>query len=242
MQNNKYEFDRTQTYKLIGVTDKNGNDKSHEHSIYQNNLNCIATDLHFDDEPYPGDFYRMRMTFVQTEKGMWCKRSLHTSLVNLVDETENGINVHTSNTTYIFEKASLKDVPFRDESHLIELYLDADSDYSFCKGIYYDKNKKPHMLRESVHLGTFQDSVLVGFEQNDIPNNLFGWVCRYFPIGNTVEFYNAIAVQQDCGTPILIHNTGKTKLTVKHQLYSKSWVIEQGANMYFEPFKKLDRK
>ena len=78
-----YQFDREKYYKLVAVLDEQGKDKVHTHSLYGERINCIATDFYYDKYPEYEDVYRLRMTFVQTAEGMWCRRYLHTSGIEL---------------------------------------------------------------------------------------------------------------------------------------------------------------
>lgn len=229
---NKREFGRNQAYQLVAVTDANGVDKVHTRRLYKDRINCIAIDFHYDERPVYEDKYRMNMTFVQTERGLWCKRRLHTSIVLQVEETEKGVKIHTYNSIYVFEKAKLRKVPYQDTADLIELYLSLEDNDYFGKGFYYDANKQPHELREYVHVGMFQDSVLVGFVPED---ELRGYVCRYFP-NEQVEFYSTLYGQQDYSTPMLIHNTGKDDLIVRFQMYPHAWTISPGESKYIKPF------
>ena len=229
---NKREFDRKQAYKLVAVTDANGVDKVHTRRLYKDRINCIAIDFHYDERPVYEDKYRMNMTFAQTERGLWCKRRLHTSIVLKVEETKNGVNIHTYNSIYVFERAILKEIPYQHSANLIELYLSLEDNDYFGKGFYYDAGKQPHELVEIVHIGMLQDSVLVCFMPGD---ELHGCVCRYFP-NNQVEFYNTLYGQQDYSTPMLIHNTGKKDLIICFQMFQYKWTIAPGESKYIKPF------
>ena len=66
----RYEFDTNQAYKLISVTDHQGNDKVCSHGFYEERLNCAAVDFRYDDSPSYGDKYRLNMMFVQNEDGL----------------------------------------------------------------------------------------------------------------------------------------------------------------------------
>ncbi len=77
LKDNEGEFDRLQAYKLVAVLDSDGVDKVHTRNLYKDRINCIAVDFHYDKRPVYDEKYRMNMTFVQTENGLWCKRRLH---------------------------------------------------------------------------------------------------------------------------------------------------------------------
>ena len=232
-RNERFEFDPEQAYRLVAVTDKNERDKVHSHVFYEDRFNCVAVNFHYDDFPSHGDKYCMNMKFIQTEDGLWCKRGLHTSTVWEVKETENGVKLITSNSIYVFEKAELNEVTYQDEANLIELYMSLEDDDYFGKGFYYDTEKKPHELREHVHVGMFQDSVLIHFIKEE---NLQGCACRYFPMGNYVEFYDTLYKQQDYSTPMLIHNTGKKDLPIRFEAYPHVWTIKPGESKRIMPF------
>lgn len=233
IEKERFKFNKEQTYRLIAVTDKNGTDKVHSSQLYESHINCIATNFHYDEFSYYEGKYRMRMMFVQTKSGLWCSRYLHTSFVSQVEENENQIKIYTNNSIYTFEKAELKKIPYRDESNLIELYLSLEDNDYFGKGIYYDTDKKPYELEKKVHIGTFQDSVLIKCPDCKNLQELF--VCRYFPNGY-VEFYDTLYGQQDYSTPMLIHNTGKNPLIICFQFYPHKWTIASGESKYIIPF------
>lgn len=233
-RNERFEFNPEQAYRLIAVTDKEGRDKGHSKDFYEERLNCVAINFKYDSRPSHDDKYRLNMSFIQTEDGLWCKRSLHTSTVWEVEETENGIKLHTSYSIYVFEKAELKEVTYKDAANLIELYMSLEDDDYFGKGYYYDEDKKVHELKEHVHVGTFQDSVLVDFMPGD---SIHGTVCRYFPLWSSVEFYDTFPHQQEYKTPMLIHNTGKHNLPIRFQGYSKVWTIKPGESKTIIPYK-----
>lgn len=224
-RNELYEFDPEQPFKLIAVTDKNGNDKVHTRELYEERINCIANNFHYEEHPYYDDKYRLHMEFIQNENGLWCKKGLHTSTIWGVKETDTGIIIVTRNSIYVFEKAELKEVPYQDESNLIELYMSLEDSFYFGKGFFYDVEKKPHELKAHIHLGMFQDSVLINFAETD---NVQWCVCRYFPMYEYIEFYNTLYQQQEYATPMLIHNTGKKELSVRFQMQSRVWIIQPG--------------
>lgn len=121
------------------------------------------------------------------------------------------------------EKTELKEVLYQDEANLIELYMSLEDDNYFGAGVYYDAEKKIYELREYVHLGMFQDSVLIHLAEKEMVT-----ACRYFPTGNYVEFYDTLYGQQDYSTPMLIHNTGKKELPIRFQMYPHVWTIKPG--------------
>lgn len=230
----RYEFDTEQAYRLVAVTDKNGRDKEHYRDFYEAIVKCVAVNFHYDDVPSHEEYYRSRMKFVRNELGQPVCRSLHTSTVWSVEETENGVKLMTSNSIYVFEKAEIKEIPKLEEANLIELYMSLEDDYCFGAGFYYDAEKNAHELREYVHLGMFQDSVLIHIVKDEL---LMDCACRYFPMGNSVEFYDTLYCEQDYSTPMLIHNTGKQELQIRFQMYEHVWTIKPGESKRIIPFK-----
>ena len=226
-----YQFDRKKYYKLVAVLNESGKDKVDTRSLYEDRINCIATDLHFDKQPEFLDLYRLRMTFIQNADGLWCRRYLHTSVVHRVEETKKGLEIYTNNSIYVFENTQIKNVPYKDAADLIELYMSYEDYYYFGKGIYYDSDKRSHELKTYVNSGWFQDSVLLFFGDSVETN----CVCRYFPKAK-VEFYDTLYGQQDYSTPMLIHNTGKKELVVGFQMYPHEWKIEPRTSKYIIPY------
>lgn len=232
-----FQFDKGQYYKLIAVTDENGVDKVYTRELYKERINCIATSFHFDKYPEYQGMHRLRMTFIQTGDGQWCRRHLHTSVVRMVEETAKGFNVHTYNSVYVFERAEIKEVPHKEAADLIELYMSYEDSYYFGKGFYYDSKKEIHELRIYIHDGWFQDSVLL-FLDDGLKSNC---VCRYFPntkieLNAKIKFYDTLYGQQDYSIPMLIHNTGKRELTIGFQRYPHEWKIEPGTSKYIVPY------
>lgn len=226
-----YQFDRKQYYKLVEVLDENRKDKVHTRSLYRDRINCVATDFHYDPYPEYQDVYRLRMTFVQTAEGLWCRRYLHTSGVHCVKETEKGIEVHTLYSIYVFENTQTKEIPLKDATDLIELYMSYEDSHYFGKGFYYEKDAQVHELKAYVNSGWFQDSVLLFYGDGPESN----CVCRYFPNAK-VEFYDTLYGQQDYSIPMLIHNTGKKDLIVGFQMYPYEWKIEPGTSKNIIPY------
>jgi len=219
------EFGENQAYKLVAVTDLNGIDKVHSRKLYKDRINCVAVDFEREKHSVHDEKYRMRTVFIQTEDGLWCERKLLTSSVEKVEEKSNEIKVYTHNSIYRFEKTELKKVPYLDTANLIELYLSSsDHDY-FGRGFYYDEEKRPHELVKYVCGGMFQDSVQIGFKEED---TLQGVVCRYFLGREVIEFYNTLYEQQNVTIPMVIHNTGKKDLEIGFQMYPYIWIISPG--------------
>lgn len=230
----RYEFNPKQAYRLMAVTDRTGRDKSHTHYFYEAIVNCVAVNFHYDDFPSHEEYYRSRMQFVRNELGQPVYRSLHTSTVWNVEETENGVKLMTSNSIYTFEKAEVREIPKLDESNVIELYMSLEDDYCFGAGFYYDAEKNTYELKEHVHLGMFQDSVLIHIVKDEL---LMDCVCRYFPMGRYVEFYDTLYKQQDYSTPMLIYNTGNMDLQIRFQMYEHVWTIKPGESKRIIPGK-----
>lgn len=226
----RYEINETAVYRLISVTDKEGNDKTHERRLYEERVGCLATDFIYDKVGRLGG-YRLHMRFVEDEAGKPICRRLHTSPVLKVEETETGIKLFTYNSIYVFESATLKAPSYAEEALLIELYLSAEEDYYFCKGFYYDEEKYPHNLMGHVHVGMFQDSVLVSLEENAMDT-----ACRFFPYCEFIVFYDTLYGQQPYSIPMLIHNAGKSSFRVEFEGYPCKWTIKPNESKRIMPY------
>lgn len=221
------------TYRLTAIFDRQGNRRSRSDpkrkEFYRSLEGCIAQNIRegtylFSDEKI------MRIDIIQDPDGNWINRNFHTSPMEEIRELENGgLEIITMRSVYRFEPAEPRAPVYQDDAELIELYL-CDQNYQFAAGYYYDADKQPHQLKDSVHLGTFQDSVLIS--QSD---NFSNCVCRYFPLGRTVEFYDTIYQQQDYSRRLLIHNTGSTPLTIRFQGFQASWIIHAGESEMITP-------
>lgn len=227
----KHFFDRT--YRLVSILDRNGNRRAdtdpRRREFYSNLEGCIAQNIREGTYLFSGEKI-MRVDIIQDPDGNCINRNFHTSPVEQICETEDGgLEITTVRSVYRFEPAEPKTPVYQDDAELIELYL-CDQNYQFSAGFYYDADKHPHQLRESVHLGTFQDSVLI-FQSDNVSN----CVCRYFPLGSTVEFYDTIDQQQDYSSRILIHNTGSIPLTILFQGFKDTWTIQPGASQMIMP-------
>ena len=225
---NRYEFDTKQAYRLVSVTDHHGKDKVR--GFYAERLNCITNQLIYDSRPdHDDNLFRMRMRFVENDQGQPIRRGIHTSTVQKVEETENGIKIYTSNSIYILEKAVLKEVEtIPDAADLLELYLSLEEDYHFARGFYYDKDKKVHDLEADAHIGMFVDTILIGTHEG----SMFGrYLCRYYYNYSNVEIYSLQHCKQ-----ILIHNVGTSELEIKFERGSMCWTIQPGESKFITPF------
>ena len=189
--------------------------------FYSQRIGCITTNIHKGHVAIDGS-YAIHMTFVQDNNGQVIKRSLRTSNVKKVVENGCNLEIHTENSIYIFEETQYTPSKHLCVTNLIELFFN-DEDYQFDGGIYYDDNATPHELSEYVHAGMFQDSVLVCFA-----DDYFITVCRYFPLGSAIEFYDTLYHQQSYITPMLIHNRGQSLLTIRFQGHRSAWEIPPG--------------
>lgn len=229
----EFELNPQATYRLIAITDRAGNDKSQSKDLYRNRINCIATHFHYDEQPCYEGLYRLNMDFVENANGQPCDRGLHTSPVYEVVETADGMAIYTHYSIYIFQEATVKEPVFQDEANLIELYLADDNDYYFEKGYFYDDKKVIHPLKRHLNIGMFYDSVLLDVAGETEWGN---YVCRFFPNWREVKFYDTLYHQQDYELPMLIHNTGTTKLRVKFEGMKAEWRIQPGESRRILPF------
>ncbi len=232
----RFEFDKQQAYKLIAVTDKEGNDKTHSQPLYADAEGCIAVNLRYDEGSDYNGFQRMHLDFVQDEKGNWINRGIHTSSVYEVKPTEKGIAIHTHNSIYVLENAVLKDTPICTNKNTIELYLSLDDRYHFGKGFYWDENGEPHELVADINVGMFTDTVLIGLPDKRIGGD---YICRYY-YRSDIKFYDTLYHQQDYSKPMLIHNTSKDKpLQISFEFYDKKWTLAPGESKQIMPFNPM---
>lgn len=141
------------------------------------------------------------------------------------------MKISTMNSVYILERAELAEAEPRDEAELIELYLSCEG-MCFCKGFYYDAEKKRHELECLVHVGMHTDSCLICIADD----GLGSIACRYFPGERGVEFYDTIYNQQDYSTRMLIHNSDTRPLEIRFERFDAVWTIEPDGEKYIMPY------
>ena len=239
------QLDPKKVYKLVAVTDKNGTDKVNSRSLYKERINCLATNLRYDEKIFKDKTTEtiLCVDFIQDEEGKWINRHLNTSPVYKVVEVENGIDICTLNSIYTFIEAEMIPPVYQDEANLIELYLSRERDDRFIKGFYYDEDKVPHELAAGVHLGMFVDSVLMRFvAEEDQIKYLGSYACRYFIRYSGIEFYDTIYGQQAYPIDILIHNVGNYDMEVKVEFLPEEWVVPVGESKRLPSFDELQKK
>ena len=215
------EIYENKCFRLADVLTSDRTSKTETRTLYQERVGCLTKNIH-RGHTYAGGQYRMHMTFIQDGAGNWINRDLRTSPVSEIVENERGLEIHTMNSIYVFEKAELCEPEYLDVADTIELYLN-DEENHFCKGIYYDVDKTPHELECIVHLGTFQDSCILC-----VDGNVMHSVCRYFPRFSSIQFYNSLPRQDSYRQPIVIHNIGENPLRVTFQSSDAEWSIQPG--------------
>lgn len=221
-------------YRIIGIYDREGNrraDVDHRHKEFYSNLEgCLAQNIREDTYFFTGEKI-MRVDVVQDPEGRWINRNFKTSPLEELRELDDGsLEIVTMRSVYRFEPAEIKPPVYQDDADLIELYL-CDTNSQFAAGFYYDEEKQPHPLIGSIHLGTFQDSVMVCFAEE--PGIC---TCRFFPKGHTIEFYDTLYGQQDYSRRILIHNTAKIPLAIQFEGFRATWTILPGESKMITPF------
>lgn len=225
MEVKRYEFDPKQAYQLVVVTNPDGSAKTERLDFYSLYLNNIAVNLHYDREPTFWGYYRLWLEFVQDSNGKWLNRSLHTSIVYKVEETDSCVKIHTNNSIYHLQKAKIQEPVFQEDAELIELYLSLQEHSYFCKGFYYDENSNPHELFVHINIGFAVDTALIGTAEDAI----WGvYACRYYIRPDKIEFYDTLYGQQDYSKPILIHNIGNKDLVVGFEFFDHTWTIKPG--------------
>lgn len=223
-------------YRLVDVLTSDRTSKVEAQTLYQERLGCLTKNI-LRRPIYDGGQSRMHMTFIQDAAGNWINKGLRTSPVSKIVETEHGLEIYTTNSIFLFEKADLREPEYLDAADTIELYLNDEKNH-FCKGIYYDTDKVPCELECIVHLGTFQDSCILC-----VGGNVMQSVCRYFPRLDSIQFYNSFPQQDPYRQPIVIHNTGKTSLHVTFQGNNRKWTIRsQNTETIFPPERKQQRR
>lgn len=233
MNDVQYLFDSNQSYQLVAVMDKNGNDKADSAWVYRKTLNCIATNLRYDELRRYGGVCRMYLDFVQDGDGMWVRRRIHTSPVQGVVPTDYGLDIYTQKSIYVMEKAELVEIPLNLDRNTIALYLSPDERQFFAKGFYRDNNGIVRELVCQTHLGMFQDSCLLSFK--DDPSSV---LCRYFPHFDTVEFYDALN-QDPLSIPLRIYNTSR-EYGLGVRLHGEARQIPPGGMAYIVPDRRRE--
>ena len=221
-------------YRLVDVLDREGNSRAEadprHREFYQSLRGCIVRNIR-EDITFRSGSRIVRVDVIQNPAGRWINRNFKTSPLEELRELEDGgLEIVTMRSVYRFEPGELTPPVYQDAADLIELYL-CDENWQFAAGFYYDSEKQPHPLVGSVHLGTFQDSVMVCLEEN---RGIC--TCRYFPMGTRIEFYNTLYGQQDYSRRILIHNTGETPLEIRFQHFRATWTILPGESKTITPF------
>lgn len=234
MNKNMYDFDLEQAYQLVKITNSNGTTKEERPDFYKLYLGCKAVGIQFDSQPDFENKHRLWMHFIQDENGNWIRRDLHTSIVYQINETVDGIEVHTHNSIYYLQKTVLEEPEYREEAELIELYLSLDDNCNFCKGFYYDCNKEKHELFPYIHVGLVVDTALVGIKERIEECD---FLCRYYIWPDKIEFYNTIYQQQDYSVPILVHNNGSQNLIVCFEFMNVTWTIKPGESKRIVPYR-----
>ena len=177
------------------------------------------------------------MDFIRTADGLLCHRRLHTSFVQYVEETENGVNIHTTNSVYVFENAELNEVAYCDAENTLEIYMAMEDNEFGGMGFFYSSEGTPHALTKTVFSGMFQDSVYLTVE------NFPDFVCQYFPLEDHVEFYRVLYDKKECDFPVLIHNTGKYDFNISFPYYpNHMFTVKAGESKYIMPYRIKEMK
>ena len=231
---NKQNYNNN-TYRLVAILDRQGNRRAEtdlrRKEFYSKLEGCIARNIRKDTSLYiEGEI--VRVDVVQDPFGKWINRNFRTSPVDEIREQDDGsLEIVTKRSIYRFELEEMIPPVYLDEADVIEMYLNNDN-AQFCNGFYYDYEKYPHQLGYVVHVGMFQDSVLIRRE-----DSLMGeFVCRYFPRNSRVTFYDTIYRQQDYATPMVIHNTGEIPLKIEFAGFCAKWTILPGESKSIQPF------
>lgn len=223
---------RDAAYRLLDVTDLEGKSKADSKELYRERIGCIATGIRKSTYYSHDDVLILRMFFIQDAEGRWINRALRTSPVAEIREQGKTLEIHTQNSIYVLELTEMPVPEYQDEAELIELYLN-DEDTRFCKGFYYDADKKPHELACYVHVGTFVDTCLIHLAEEEFMGDT---ACRYYLRSGSVEFYDTLYHQQDYSRRMLIHNTSKLPMKIKFERFKAVWTIAPGDKKYIMPY------
>lgn len=213
-----------QTYRLISVTDLNGNKKDEE-DFYKERVGCIAKNIRTCDRDDGTQV--VRADFIQNAEGRLIQLGLRTSAITEIEEDENQIKIYTKYSIYNFEKAELPAECYQDAANLIELHLTDHGD-KFCKGYYYDEHRQHHALERHLHIGTFGASTVLVKVKADYFFGGHEYLCRYFiRNANIIEFYGTSYNFQPYDIEMLIHNESTSLMTVEFPNGSR-WEIPAG--------------
>lgn len=210
-----------QVYKLISVTDSNGNRKD-DIEFYKDRIGSIAKNVKTCDRDNGTQI--VKADFIQNAEGRLIQLGLRTSTIKEIGEDENKIHIHTRNSIYNFEKVELQEECYQDAANIIELYFTDQGD-KFCKGYFYDEHRQPHVLVKYVHLGMFIDTVLIKVKDDA---SFSEYICRYYVNNmNLIEFYDTLYQQKPYVTEMLIHNESTWPMSVRFPNGSQ-WEIPAG--------------
>ena len=76
-----------------------------------------------------------------------------------------------------------------------------------------------------------QDSVVICMQGPTVEP-----VCRYFPYGRSITFYNTLYDQQDYSRRLLIHNTGDIPLEIDFERFEAAWTLQPGESKMITPY------
>lgn len=223
---------RDAAYWLLDVRDLEGKSKADSKELYRKRVGCVATGIRKSSYYSHDDVLCLRMFFIQDAEGCWINRALRTSPVTEIREQGETLEIHTQNSVYVLEQTKMPLPEYQDEAELIELYLN-DEDTRFCKGFYYDAEKKPHELSCYLHVGTFVDTCLIHLAEDEF---MCDTACRYYLRSGSVEFYDTLYHQQDYSRRMLIHNTSQYPMRIKFEHFKAVWTIAPGSGMYITPY------
>lgn len=225
-------INREAAYRLLDVRDLEGTSKADSNELYRDRVGCIATGIRKSTTYSRDDVLYLRMFFIRDAEGQWISRHLRTSPVTEIREQDGILEIQTQNSVYVLEPTEIPEPEYQDTAELIELYLN-DEDTRFCKGFYYDAEKKPHELACYVNIGTFVDTCLIHLAEEEFMGDT---ACRYYLRSGSVEFYDTLYHQQDYSRRMLIHNTSQHPMKIKFERFNAVWTIAPGEEKYIIPY------
>lgn len=222
-------LNETNAYRLVDVLNHERKSKVDERGLYKKCIGCVTNDFQ-TRKNLSRDGYYFQIDFIEDAEGNFINRHLQTSAVSNIEMNHDIVEIHTKTSIYILKAVEVTEPELLDEKNLIELYISDDYE-KFCRGFHYDAQGHSHELANYVHVGTFTDSCLIYkiYEPNSV-------VCSFFPHQYSIEFYRTIHDDNRYFPRFLIHNTGKSYLTVTFEGLEGEWQIAPGEEEWLLPY------
>ena len=171
----------------------------------------------------------MFVWFRQDLDGNSINQTILTDRIRDLYDRESSVVVETANTRYLFQKAAPPKPEFREESNLMELWLSPDGD-GFCKGIHYDADGSPHVLKDWTNTGNWMKDRFLCYA-----DDLSVTVAQYHPRVQALEWCDVYSRQHGFRTPFWIHNVSEKPMTFHLLPDDSKWEIESGGDLRIYP-------